>query len=98
MKGEKRMKIALYSSTDNNFLYKFAEIAKKYAKGNIVTITKHQQFREDDYYINFEVDSLEFLPKLEQDVCALNNSSYSLIFSTFEEGFYGINIYDGYLD
>jgi len=92
------MKIRLFSSTDNELLNEFAEIAKEYAKNNIVTITKHHKFKEDDYYINFEVDSLDFLPKLEQELDKLNNSLYMLIFSTFEDGTYGINIYDGYLD
>lgn len=92
------MKIKLYSSTDNELLNQFAEITKKYAQNNIVTITKHYQFKEDDYYINFEVDSLDFLPKLERELDKLNNSLYMLIFSTFEDGTYGINIYDGYLD
>lgn len=92
------MKIKLYSSTDNELLDRFAEIAKKYAKNNTVTITKHYQFKEDDYYIIFEVDSLDFLPKLEKDVTELNGSPYILIFSTFDDGVYDINIYDGYLD
>lgn len=91
------MKIKLFSSTDNELLNKFAEIAKKYAKNNIVTITEHYKFKEE-YYINFEVDTLDFLPKLEQELDKLNDSSYMLIFSTFEDGTYGINIYDGYLD
>ena len=92
------MKIKLYSSTDYELLNKFPEIAKKYAKNNIVTITKHHQFKEKDYYINFEIDSLDFLPKLERELDKLNDSLYMLIFSTFEDGTYGINIYDGYLD
>ena len=92
------MKISLYSSTDHEKLNKFVEIAKKYAKNNTLTITKHQKFQEDDYYINFEVDSLEFLPKLEEDLYNLNKTPYMLIFSTFDDGTYGINIYNGYLD
>ena len=92
------MRIALYSYTANELLDKFAEIAKKYAQNNLVTITKHQEFKEDDYYINFDVDSFEFLPKLEQDVDSISESFYMLIFSTFEDGTYGINIYNGYLD
>lgn len=92
------MKIKLYSSSDNELLDKFAEIVRKYAKNNIVNITKHYKFKEDNYYINFEVDSLDFLPKLENDVTELNGTEYMLIFSTFYDGTYGINIYNGYLD
>ena len=92
------MKIAAYSSTDYDLLNKFAEIIKKYSKDNNVIITKHDEWKDEDYYINFEVDSLEFLPKLEQDLNQLNKGLYMLIFSTFDDGTYGINIYDGYLD
>ena len=52
----------------------------------------------DDYYINFEVDSLEFLPKLEQDLFNIYGTEYLLIFCTIDENTYGINIYNGYLD
>ena len=92
------MKIAAYSSTNHELLNKFAEIIKKYSKDNKVTITKHYEWKNENYYINFEVDSLDFLPKLEQDIDELNEGLYMLIFSTFEDGTYGINIYDGYLD
>lgn len=91
------MKIKLYSSTDEGLLENFAKIAKKYASNNSITITKHPKFG-DDYYINFEVDSLEFLPKLEQDLCNIDGTEYLLIFCTIEENTYGINIYNGYLD
>ena len=73
------------------------EIAKKYASNNSITITKHPLFG-DDYYINFEVDSLEFLPKLEQDLFNIYGTEYLLIFCTIDENTYGINIYNGYLD
>lgn len=92
------MKIALYSSTDADKLNEFANIAKKYAKKGIVNITKHYKWIDEDYYINFEVDSLEFLPKLEQDLNFLSDVFYMLIFSTFDDGTYGINIYNGILE
>ena len=79
-------------------LNQFASIARKYSKDNTVTITKHHKFKQDDYYINFEVDSLEFLPKLERDVTELNDLPYVLVFSAFSDGIYGVNIYNGYLD
>lgn len=91
------MKISVYSSTDSQLLNEFAEIVKKYSKNNIISITKHDKW-EEDYYINFEADSLDFLPKLEQDLYNLNKTPYMLIFSTFEDETYGINIYYGYLD
>ena len=91
------MKIKLYSSTDEDLLDRFAEIVKKYANNNSISITKHPMFG-DDYYINFEVDSLEFLPKLEQDLFNIDGTEYSLIFCTIEENTYEINIYNGYLD
>lgn len=91
------MKIALYSSTDYDLFDKFIETAKKYAKDNKIILTTHQQF-EDYYYANFEVDSLDFLPQLEQDLLKIKSSIMGLIFSTIEDGSYEINIYDGYLD
>ena len=91
------MKIKLYSSTDEELLDNFAKIAKKYASNNSITVTKHPLFG-DDYYINFEVDSLEFLPKLEQDLFNIYGTEYLLIFCTIDENTYGINIYNGYLD
>ena len=54
------MKIAAYSSTDYDLLNKFAEIIKKYSKDNNVIITKHDEWKDEDYYITFEVDSFEF--------------------------------------
>lgn len=91
------MKIKLYSSTDEELLDKFAEIAKRYANNSSIEITKHPKFG-DDYYIKFEVDSLEFLPKLEQDLYNIDGTQYLLIFSTYAENIYEINIYNGYLD
>ena len=92
------MKIALYSSTDIDKLNEFANIAKKYAKNGIVNITNHYKWVDEENYINFQVDSLEFLPKLEQDLDSLSNAFYMLIFSTFDDGTYGINIYNGMLE
>ena len=77
--------------------YEVAVIVYAFDKDNKIILTTHQQF-EDYYYANFEVDSLDFLPQLEQDLLKIKSSIMGLIFSTIEDGTYEINIYDGYLD
>ena len=90
------MKIRIHSTDGEESLFeKYLNIAKKYSTDNNIEIREDEEYSSITYII-ITVDSFDFLPKLEKDIVEEVRTIDGLIFSTVEEGFYDIEIYDGY--
>ena len=80
-------------STDISYFKYYVDIIRKYS--NVTPTFKY----EDEYieYMEIEVNSLDFLPRLEQDLLDISPIHIEgLIFSTIKNGHYLIEIYNGY--
>lgn len=86
------MKIKVYCTDDEHF-QDYYDVISKYS----ITQTRVKKDKEYEYpYTDIEVNSLEFLPKLEQDLLDIRDSIEGLIFRNIRENYYKIEIYNGY--
>lgn len=92
IEGKPVTKIKVFCSDNDNFK-DYIPIIKKYSMDEI-TIQKDEEYYR--YYIDLDVKSFNFLPKLEQDLLDINDNIEGLIFSSIEEAYYKLEIYDGY--
>lgn len=94
LEGKPFTKIKVFSSDNDNFK-DYIEILKKYSMDDIVIKKDEDYYR---FYIDLDVKSFNFLPDLERDLANLKPSFCGLIFKTIEEGYYQLEIYDGYIE
>lgn len=92
IEGEPVTKIKIFSSNNDNFK-SYIGIIEKYSMSETILRKDEDYYR---YYIDIEVNSFSFLPNLEKDLFNVNANIEGLIFSTIEDGYYQLEIYDGY--
>lgn len=92
IEGKPVTKIKVYASVNDNFK-DYIEVLKKYSMDDIIIKCEEEYYR---YYIDLDVKSFDFLPKLEDDLLNINSNIEGLIFSSIEESYYKLEIYDGY--
>jgi len=92
IEGKPVTKIQVFCSDNDNF-NNYIEVLKKYSIDDIVIRKDKDYYR---FYIDLDVKSFNFLPKLEQDLFNINSNINGLIFSSIEDSYYGLEIYDGY--
>ncbi len=89
-KNSKKVRIF---STDRSYFKYYVDIIRKYSNVN-PTLKSEDEYIE---YMEIEVNSLDFLPRLEQDLLDISPIHIEgLVFSTNEDGYYLIEIYNGY--
>ncbi len=90
--GKPITKVKIFSS--NNYYFKdYIDVIGKYSMEDI-ELKKDEE--TGNYYIKIEVESLNFLPKLQQDLFNIRESIDGLIFNVIEDWYYYLEIYDGY--
>lgn len=100
------MKLHIRSLKYDELPENYLEVIEKYAKNGNIKLVKDDEFETDIAII--EVDSLEILPKFENDIREIRDNTRSfdfgdihgLIFNTLDEKekIYQVDIYDGYIE
>lgn len=76
-------------------LKKYYEVIKKYSINNKFSVEIDKEYEYP--YILIEVETLDFLPKLEDEL-SIYGDVQGLIFSTLEDNLYRILIYDSWIE